>query len=61
MYRFNDDPKKLDAVLYVGGGAVLMGESLNQQYESNGNEIGDEFTIARGILKRMMFEQRKGA
>ena len=47
------DSKRLDAILYVGGGAKLMGQSLSEQYGGR-TKIGDEFSIANGILKRRM-------
>lgn len=44
------ESKRLNAVLYVGGGANLIGKSLAMSY--GGETIfGDEMSIARGILK----------
>lgn len=53
MKEFLEQPKNVDAVLYVGGGSALMGEYLAKEYGGQ-TIIGDEYSIARGILKQLI-------
>ncbi len=50
MRKFVADSESLAAVVYVGGGSALMGHRIADIY---GGEriIGDEFSIARGLVK----------
>ena len=50
MFRFSPESKNLDAILYVGGGSALIGKQLADQYGGQ-TIMGDEYSIARGILK----------
>lgn len=56
MENFVDDSSKLDAVLYVGGGSSLMAKPLAMLYKGH-TIIGDELSIARGILKKQINKQ----
>ena len=51
MKKMNTESSNLDVVLYVGGGAQLMGQSLAKRYKGK-TIIGNEFSIARGIMKQ---------
>ena len=53
MKQFSPDPKSVDFVFYVGGGAALMADSLSSQYGGE-KEIGGDLDIALGILKQKM-------
>ena len=50
MRLMKREAKSLAAVLYVGGGAALIGQELGTQYGGK-SLFGDEFSIARGLLK----------
>ena len=50
MRKTHRGSNELGGVVYVGGGAQIMGESLQAQY-GGVTQIRDEFAIARGILK----------
>ena len=50
MRLMKKEPKSLAAVLYVGGGAALIGQELGKKYGGK-SLFGDEFSIARGLLK----------
>lgn len=47
------DAYSMDAILYVGGGSSLMAEHIAREYQGK-TIVGDEFSIARGILKTKM-------
>lgn len=53
MTNFVDESDNLDAIVYVGGGAALIGKELSKQYGGN-TIIGDQVSIARGILKKLI-------
>ena len=53
MVKFNSESSNLDAVVYVGGGAALMADAIASLYGGR-TIIGDEFSIARGILKKIL-------
>ena len=50
MRKIHRGSEELGGVVYVGGGAQLMGEDLKGMYKGV-TQIRDEFAIARGILK----------
>ena len=50
MRKTHKGSEELGGVVYVGGGAQLMGEDLKGMYGGI-TQIRDEFAIARGILK----------
>ena len=56
MVKFEADPASLDAVLIVGGGAALFGQSLAEEYADGAkcNVIipkNPDISVARGMLK----------
>ena len=53
MVKFARESSNLDAVVYVGGGASIMAKSIATLYKGN-TIIGDEMSISRGILKKLI-------
>ena len=53
MVKFARESSNLDAVVYVGGGAALIAKPLAKEYGGH-TIIGDEMSIARGILKKLI-------
>ena len=53
MRKMFTDAKRLTTAYYVGGGASIIGKTLAKKYGGT-SKFGDEFSIARGILKNYL-------
>lgn len=60
MEALEDEPEKLDYIIYAGGGSALIGELMSKEY--GGRPLFPEepdLAIARGIYKSNMKQKRK--
>ena len=61
LFAFDEEAAEFDAVIYVGGGAALIGDTVGHHYGGN-TVIPDEphLCLARGIMKLILLEEKNG-
>lgn len=60
MHSYQPDCKALEKILFVGGGAALIGEDLAKEYGNSANShipAEPDLSIARGLVKMQLAEE----